>query len=159
MQNKCVRQCSSAAGTSKMKELDVRQLKDKERMKYEHMGVVNIDMNGTLQDARETLITGEKCFVSHLRCGNLLTLCMDREQTLWYILAYCLWFIFIILAISPLRMILFAMFLPFYLSRFLFLTKDLKLINPKVEKDIVLKNVQKKSITIKVIDAEGLSHW
>ena len=76
------------------------------------MGVVNVDINGTLEEARETLITDESCFVRDLR--------------------------------------------------FLFLTKGLKMINPKVESDLILKTTQKKCIIIKVMEPAGkltLSVW
>merc|ERR1719450_621078 len=81
--------------------LEVKQLRDKNQSILHYMGVVNVDINGTLEEARESLITGDTCFVTNLR--------------------------------------------------FLFLTKNLKLIHPKKENSLIVKNIQKKSIYLKIL--------
>ena len=85
--------------------MEVKQLRDQNKSILHYMGVVNVDVNGTLEEARESLILSESCFVTNLR--------------------------------------------------FLFLTKNLKLIHPMKEKEMKVKSVQKKSIFIKILHGTG----
>lgn len=47
--------------------LEVKQLRDSNQSILHYMGVVQVDMNGTLTEARESLIAAESCFVTNLR--------------------------------------------------------------------------------------------
>ena len=85
--------------------LEVKQLRDTSKSMLHYMGVVKVDINGTLEEARESLITGDSCFVAKLR--------------------------------------------------FLFLTRNLKLIHPKKESSLIVKKIQMKSIYLKILHGTG----